>query len=405
MGAVSIVKSIPFTQLEGLPLTAGVVYDGGEAGNISDDPLALLLKGGNSGRFRYCGSVENLNYLIVTITTDNRRWPDTIDPQTGTIVCHGDNRSPGTGIHDTPKHGNLILKNLFQALHSSKNPRGRVPPIFLFCKYPNKASPRSIRFIGLCAPGSPGLQSPKDLTRKQGQLGPKRFWNYCAVLTILDVPVIKRAWIHDLETSRIDSPHRPIVWKMWQKSGLYRPLKQGRRFSPRSTDMQLPEDNLHKAMLFKLYRYFSSVPYKFLHFAADMYALTDSKISLGPVRRHSSDGSYGITGKLRFGIDAEPVYLDFLVAAKCYNPGMGTRKRRSVGAKEMLKLLSRLETRQFGVMVTTSVVVWQAYEEFRKQKVPMVCIAGADIIDILISKNITTVRQLTVWLSHHYPTG
>jgi len=56
-------------------------------------------------------------------------------------------------------------------------------------------------------------------------------------------------------------------------------------------------------------------------------------------------------------------------------------------------------------MVTTSVVVWQAYEEFRKQKVPLVCIAGADIIDILISKNITTVRQLSDWLTQHYPTG
>ncbi|HHE75425.1 MAG TPA: restriction endonuclease, partial [Desulfobacteraceae bacterium] len=58
--------TIPFSQLEGIHLAAGAVYEGGSNGNISDDPLARLLKGGNSGGFRYCGSVESLNYLIIT---------------------------------------------------------------------------------------------------------------------------------------------------------------------------------------------------------------------------------------------------------------------------------------------------------------------------------------------------
>jgi len=395
--------TIPFEQLEGVHLTTGTVYEGGLTGNISDDPLARLLKGGNSGGFRYCGSVENLNYLIITINTDNRQWPDTIDPETGTIVFYGDNRSPGHGIHDTPRRGNLILRNLYKSLHSGKDPRCHIPPVFLFCKHPNKASPRSIRFLGICAPGSPGLKALNDLTRKQKRFESKRFWNYRATFTILDIPVIKRVWIDDLETGNKDSPHRPIVWKMWLKSGLYRPLQQKHCLGMRSPAMQLPAGDLRKAMLFKLYRYFSSDPYKFLHFAADIYALTDSKITLGGVKRHSSDGTYGISGNFRLGIDADPVHLGFLVESKCYNPGIGTRKRKSVGVKEVLKMLTRLENRQFGVLVTTSILTRQAYEAFRKQEHPVICIAGTDIIDILISNNIIDVKQLTAWLSHNYP--
>jgi hypothetical protein len=396
---------IPFGQLEGVNLAAGTVYEGGDTGNLSDDPLARLLKGGNSGFFRYCGSMKNLNYLIITISTDNRQWLDTIDPESGTVICNGDNRFPGHGIHDTPRRGNLILRDIFASLHSSIEPRCQVPPIFLFSKYPNKASTRSIRFLGLCAPGSPGLKPPHDLARKQKRFESRRFWNYRAIFTLLDIPVINRVWIDDLERGRKDSPHRPIVWKMWLKSGLYRPLQQAHRYRVRSSAMQLPRDDLRKAMLFKLYRYFSSEPYKYLHFAADIYALTDTKITLGRVKRHSPDGSYAVTGKFRLGVDADPVHLGFLVETKCYNPGIGTRKRKSIGVKEILKMLSRLEDQQLGVLVTTSVVTQQAYEAIREQNHPVVCIAGADIIDILFSINIKTVRQLTDWLSHNYPTG
>ncbi len=398
-------NTIPFTQLEGVNLVAGTVYEGGDTGNLSDDPLTKLLKGGNSGGFRYCGSLDSLNYLIITITIDNRQWTDTIDTESGTVICYGDNRSPDHGIHDTPKHGNLILKNLFQSLHSSLDPRSHIPPIFLFSKHPNKASPRSVRFLGVCAPGSPGLKPPNDLARQQKHLESRRFWNYRATFTLLDIPVIKRTWIDDLETGRKDSSHRPIVWKMWLKSGLYRSLQQGLPYHVRSSDMQLPRNDLRKAMLLKLYRYFSSKSYKFLHFAADIYALTDPKIVLGRVRRHSSDGSYNITGKFRLGIETDPVHLGFLVEAKCYNPGIGTRKRKSIGVKEILKMLSRLEGRQFGVLVTTSVVTQQAYEAIKEQNHAVVCISGTDIINILMSNGINSVRQLTDWLSENHPTG
>jgi hypothetical protein len=247
------------------------------------------------------------------------------------------------------------------------------------------------------------LKPPNDLTRAQKRIESNRFWNYRATLTLLDIPVIKRDWIRDLETGIIDSPHRPIVWKMWQKSGLYRPLRQKHFLGVRSPDMQLPKDDLRKAMLFKLYRYFSSEPYKFLHFAADTYALTDSKITLGRVKRHASDGTYGITGDFRLGIDADPVHFEFIVESKCYNPGVGTRKRKSIGVNEASKMLSRLGKRQFGVLVTTSVVTRQAYEVFRGRGHPVICISGTDIIDILISNNITSVENLAEWLSHHYP--
>jgi hypothetical protein len=49
---------IPFSDLEDADLIIDAVYEGGNTGNIADDPLAKLLRGGNAGNFRFCGSVS-----------------------------------------------------------------------------------------------------------------------------------------------------------------------------------------------------------------------------------------------------------------------------------------------------------------------------------------------------------
>jgi len=393
---------IPFSRLDNSNLIAGAVYEGGNIGNISDDPLARLLKGGNAGAFRFCGAVAQPKYLMITISTDDPEWTDTLNPESGVITCFGDHREPGQSIHNTPKHGNLILRNLFKSLHSPKQPRGDIPPVFIFEKKPNKTSPRSVRFVGLCAPGAPGIQQKKDLTRIHRQMDGRRFQNYRAMFTILDIPVVQRTWINDLEAGITHSPHRPIVWQMWQNSGLYRPLRRNCASAVRPVAQQLPSGPLGKAMLLKLYRYFASKPYQFLQFAYEIFAMTDPRISLDRIRRAAPDNTYTIVGNYRMGLDADPVQLGFVLESKCYNPGTGTRKRRSIGNKEIVKLLSRLKHRQFGVLVTTSVVAPQIYADVKKQNRPIVCITGSDMIDILRSIRIDSVKKLGHWLRDHY---
>ena len=102
-------RVVPFSQLGNLDLTAGTVYEGGRSGNASDDPVARILKGGNAGSFRYCGSVDDLNYLIIILSPDDPTWTDGLDLESGTITCFGDNRWPGRSLLDTPKNGNLII--------------------------------------------------------------------------------------------------------------------------------------------------------------------------------------------------------------------------------------------------------------------------------------------------------
>lgn len=49
--------------------------------------------------------------------------------------------------------------------------------------------------------------------------------------------------------------------------------------------------------------------------------------------------------------------IDCALEAKCYSPNNG------VGVKEMSRLISRIRYRQFGIMITTSYVDKQAYQE------------------------------------------
>ena len=75
---------------------------------------------------------------------------------------------------------------------------------------------------------------------------------------------------------------------------------------------------------------------------------------------------------------ADRISLDFALEAKCYAPENG------VGVKELARLISRLRHRQFGILVTTSFLGHQAYQELRSDRHPVVVIAGADIAAILV---------------------
>jgi hypothetical protein len=61
-----------------------------------------------------------------------------------------------------------------------------------------------------------------------------------------------------------------------------------------------------------------------------------------------------------------------------------TRRRMDVGVKKLSRLISRLRHRQFGILVTTSFLGHQAYQELRSDRHPVVVIAGADIAAILV---------------------
>ena len=66
---------------------------------------------------------------------------------------------------------------------------------------------------------------------------------------------------------------------------------------------------------------------------------------------------------------------------------------------------AQLRHRQFGVLVTTSVIGQQAYEEVREDSHPIVFICGKDIADILTTKGLNTAAAVKRLLEADYPLG
>jgi len=56
-------------------------------------------------------------------------WPDHLDTETGIFTYFGDNKKPGHELHDTPRFGNLLLRDMFERAHGSKSERALVPPV------------------------------------------------------------------------------------------------------------------------------------------------------------------------------------------------------------------------------------------------------------------------------------
>jgi hypothetical protein len=93
------------------------------------------------------------------------------------------------------------------------------------------------------------------------------------------------------------------------------------------------------------------------------------------------------------------ISLDFALEAKCFAP------ENAVGVKELSRLISRLRHRQFGILVTTSFLGHQAYQELRSDGHPVVVIAGADIAAILVKAGLGTPEAVREWLIAEFPTA
>ena len=122
---------IAFEQLSISPLYIDAIYEGGNAGNVGDDPITKIFPVGNQGGFRLAGTKNQIKYLVLYTSGEDSEWPDNIDTETGVFKYYGDNKKPGNDLHSTKKKGNIILRNLFDSLHSQLKPRLNIPPIFI----------------------------------------------------------------------------------------------------------------------------------------------------------------------------------------------------------------------------------------------------------------------------------
>jgi Restriction endonuclease AspBHI N-terminal/Restriction endonuclease len=300
---------------------------------------------------------------------------------------------PGRELHDTPRKGNLLLSRVFEWAHQSTVERERVPPFLLFDK---AGQGRDVRFRGLLAPGASRLSGQEDLVAVWRTTKGQRFQNYRATFTVLDVPCVSRAWITQILGGNPLGDKCPPAWRSWAQTGTYSPLLAPPTVIVRTRDQQLPNP-ADGPLLDAVYRHFADRPHDFEQFAADMWQITEPHVDRIDVTRPWRDGGRDAVGDYLLGPGDDPVAVEFALEAKCYGPA------NSVGVRETSRLISRLRYRQFGVLVTTSYVHGQAYQEIREDGHPVVILAGRDLVEILKARGLDNAGAIRQYLSERYP--
>jgi len=341
--------AVPFAELEAADLVLEREYRGGARGNAGDDPLGKLLPVGNQGGFRFNGSVAKGSVKLVALYTSGSEvdWPDHIEPTTGDFTYYGDNREPGKELHETPRKGNLLLREVFAASRGGPGDRLYVPPVFLFER---TGIGRAVRFRGLLAPGSPRLSSDEELVAIWRTTRDLRFQNYRSHFTVLQTPRISRLWINQVLAGDPLGSACPSEWRAWVQGRIYRALEASRNTAIRSKAEQLPNPG-DMWMIQAVHRHFADRPVQFENFAAEMWVQSDPHVTSIEVTRPSRDGGRDAVGEYRIGPVVDPVKLEFALEAKCYDPDGG-----GVGVKLVSRLISRIRHRQFGILVTTAFV-------------------------------------------------
>jgi hypothetical protein len=377
-----IARVISHRSLSCSDLIVDAIYEGGIG--LPGEPLSKVMPGvGNLGGFRAAGKGKDKKFVVLYTSGEDKDWPDTLDLSTGQFVYYGDNKSPGRELHDTQPGGNAILRRAFELLHSSE--RALVPPFFIFRKYSTPASARSVQFKGLAVPGFPGLPSTADLVAVWKTTKGQRFQNYRSVFTVLDIPVVPRAW------------------QEWVETGRYRPLASESTTVIRNSDAQMPDSPVKRAILSAVYDHFKEAPIAFEGFAARVFQMHDPRVIVDGITRGVVDGGRDAFGRYLLGLAGDPVYAEFSLEAKCYRPGLDGAKPVTVGVEDVSRLISRIRHRQFGILVTTSVVARQAYQEVRGDRHPILFFSGGDIANILVDNGFNTSGLVADLLSKEYP--
>jgi hypothetical protein len=362
-----------------------------------------LLGCGNQGGFRPFGKVR-AKYVVLYSSLGDRDWPDTIDPTTGLFSYYGDNKTPGHQLHETPRKGNLLLSRVFEQLHAVPPRRDEIPPFFVFTKSATYNSSRSVQFRGLAVPGGQGVSGIDDLVAVWRSSRGQRFQNYRALFTILDVPVVGRDWIQDLENGNPLAGSSPKPWRSWVYKGQYKPLHAQPTINFRTEEDQRPSPGDEAAVVNCLYDYFKANPVGFESCAAALATLLDPNLLVDEITRPAVDGGRDAIGRYRLGPRTDPIYMDFALEAKCYCPGLREGEvRNSVGVRETSRLISRLRYRQFGILITTSVVAKQAYAEIRQDQHPIIILCGRDLARLLASKGYASESAVVQWLRNEFP--
>jgi len=346
--------------------------------------------------FEELANADLIPDAVLTTTLTDPDWPDSIDRESGIFTYYGDNKKPGRDLHDTPRFGNEILRRLFDRANGNPKDREKIPPIFVFASAGEKW--RDMTFIGLAVPGISEMQTSEDLVAIWKSDRNRRFQNYRARFSILDVSSVSRAWLRDLERGKPLAESAPGAWKEWIRSGRLQKLRATKSIEHRRKSEQLPANGEDSAIVHTIHRWFAGQrAYDFEKCAGTLAQLMLPNIEALEYTRFVRDGGRDAIGRLRIGDGPSSILVDFALEAKCYSP------TKSVGVRALSRLISRLRHRQFGILVTTSYLDTQAYKEIKEDKHPIIVISARDIVELLRVHGHPDQKAVEAWLNSNFP--
>jgi len=324
-------------------------------------------------------AITDCVFCLLITTLREPEWPDALERDAGVFTYYGDNRDAGAAIADTHIGGNRLLERVFERLHVGD--RRSIPPFLAFQKYVGASGGTYMRFLGLAVPGAQGMSSLEDLVAVWRRTGDERFQNYKATFTILNDSEVSHAWLDAIVSG--DEPLAatgcPPAYARWVQTGRYIPLITEPKSTPRTKTEQQPK-TAQEVNVLEYVKTFT--PRQFEYAAADLLGMMDARFVDIRVTREVRDGGRDVIAKYKVGHGDHGIPLDVSVEAKLWD------RAGAVGVKPMMRLISRLKRRDFGVFITTTFFDKTVQEELIEDGHPVILVSGGDIARILIENEI-----------------
>ena len=369
---------------------------------LANEVLSKFLKVQNMGGFRVAKKADKTGdaYLVLYLNGYTPAWPDDFDTETGILTYYGDNIEAGSDVEKTSKGGNSILCQIFDNLAKGGNALKDIPPILLFQETDDEKY--DVRFLGLAVPGVPNIHPDEYFSTVWRTQDGVRFSNYVAKFTVIKLKegCIRKEWLYALkQNSDKAMDWAPSAWKDFIQKGLagIEPLAAPKVIQYPGKDAMLPSDKEGMEIVKIIHKkYGKNDSVGFEKFAKRLMYLIDSNFRNINLTRPWKDGGRDAIAEYVIKTPSNKIIVECAMEAKCYDP-----EKEGVAVKQTSRLISRIKYRQFGILITTSYIAKQAYDEVKEDGHPILFCTGKDIATILQQKANVTSKTINEWLEQN----
>ena len=339
--------------------------------------------------------------------SDLTPWVDYIDNENGYAIYNGDNKTSLTSAFDSP--GNKLIQEIYP-LYLSEKSRNEAPPILLFKQEMVNGSRKGYRsFSGFGIPKGIYIRTQKNPAN--GDIFPNLVYEIVLFSLDKEEGLLCWDWINDRRNSAISSKQSnekaPHAWKIWVKKGvgcINEIQNDVLKNKLTKTADQKVLNKEQKKILETIYKYYRNKKHHFEALASLVcaHSFGAAKITRGWITKQSSDGGVDFVSKMELGKGFGKTSLIILGQAKCI------KTSSSVSAKDIARVVARLQRGWIGAFVTTGLISEKCQREVLYDKYPLVLINGmrlAEEIKEILRKSDQSLESLldsqTEWYSEN----